>query len=72
METYHILASAQNAVIMLLETCNEIEFSSNLNSHALLDMISDESVVVDQPLPSAHVTMAAVGDISIDEAFDHW
>ncbi len=44
----------------------------DINSRALLDMISDDAVVVDQPLPSAHVKMAAGADVTIDEAFDDW
>jgi hypothetical protein len=45
----------------------------DINSHALLDMISEEAVVVDQPLPSAHAkTATECKEISVDEAFDDW
>ena len=46
----------------------------DINSRALLDMISEEAMVqVDQPLLSAHEE-AVVGNckVTIDEAFDNW
>jgi hypothetical protein len=45
----------------------------DINSHALLDMISEEAVVVDKPLLSAHAkTVADSCEITVDEAFDDW
>ncbi len=46
----------------------------DINSRALLDMISEEAMVqVDQPLPSAHEeAVAGNRKVTIDEAFDNW
>jgi len=44
----------------------------DINSRALLDMISEEAIV-DQPLPSARAeTVAGNHKVTIDEAFDNW
>jgi hypothetical protein len=47
-----------------------VDSQIDLNSHALLDMISEEAVVLNQPLP-ARLKTAAI-EMSIDEAFDDW
>ena len=45
----------------------------DINSRALLDMISEEAMVVDQPQPSARAkTASKCNEISVDEAFDDW
>jgi len=45
----------------------------DINSCALLNMISEEAVVVDQPLPAVCVRTATERkEISVDEAFDDW
>jgi hypothetical protein len=52
---------------------DKLRLQIDINSRALLDMISDEAVVVDLPLPLAHVkTTAACSEVTIDEAFDDW
>ena len=48
-----------------------VDSQIDINSRALLDMISDEAVVVsNQPMPSAR--MGTAGEMSIDEAFEDW
>ena len=47
-----------------------IDSQIDINSRALLDMISDEAVVINQPTPSARMKMG--GEMSIDEAFEDW
>ncbi|KAF8153915.1 ribonuclease H-like domain-containing protein [Crassisporium funariophilum] len=45
----------------------------DINSRALLDMISEEAVVMDKPLLSASLKVAANGaGMTVDEAFDNW
>ena len=47
-----------------------IDSQIDINSRALLDMISDEATVINQPTPSARTKMG--GEMSIDEAFEDW
>lgn len=49
-----------------------IDSQIDINSRALLDMISEEAVL-DQPPPSDRAKTATnQGEMSIDEAFDDW
>ena len=50
-----------------------VDSQIDINSCTLLDMISEEAVIDNQPLlgqPTAGMKMA--GEMSIDEAFDNW
>ena len=47
-----------------------VDSQIDLNSPALLDMILEEAVVLNQPLPARVKT--AAGEWSIDEAFNDW
>jgi hypothetical protein len=47
-----------------------VDSQIDLNSRALLDMISEEAVIINQSLAPAREKTA--GEMSIDEAFDNW
>ncbi len=70
----NLLTGASNTTLAQAEVVEFQDDDSDINSRALLDMISEEAMVqVDQPLPSARAeTVAGNHKVTIDEAFDNW